>query len=130
MTAISTSKSCFLSKSNKSREECYAIAKSLSSSNDDMPMAIQGVNSYILRGGELVVQFRFTEVDFSVHNKAMETHGSKYVPLITCIQSKSFYVYTSLYHGKRYCEQGISSVTLLTRKNTIVDLVIFFVQRC
>jgi hypothetical protein len=89
---------------------------------------VQGANSYTLRGGKLVVQFRSAEVDLRVHNKAMEIHGSEYVPPITCIQSDPFYVYTSPYRGKSHCEQGISTITLSTRRNTIIDLATFFAQ--
>jgi hypothetical protein len=93
-------------------------------------MAVQGANSYTLRAGELVIQFRSVEVDLSVHNKAIEIHGSKYVPPITCVQLEPFYVYASPYRGKSHCEQGISSITLSTRENTVVDLATFFAQSC
>ena len=91
---------------------------------------MQGANSYTLRGGELIIRFRSVEVDLRVHDKATEIHGSEYVPPITCIQSDPFYVYTSPYRGKSHCEQGISSITLSTRRNTILDLATFFAQSC
>jgi hypothetical protein len=129
MTAAPSPGSRFLSQSCISKEECHVIAESLSS-DDVTPVAVQGAKSYTLRGGELIIQFRSAEVDLRVHNKAMEIHGNKYVPPITYLQSAPFYVYTSPYRGKSHCEQGISSITLSTRKNTVVDLATFFAQSC
>lgn len=83
-----------------------------------------------LLSGELVIQFRSVEVDLRVHNKATEISTSEYVPPITYIQLDPFYVYTSPYRGKSHCEQGISSITLSTRRNTILDLATFFAQSC
>jgi hypothetical protein len=123
-------KSRFLSKSGISKEECHVIAKSLTSSNDVIPTAVQGANSYTVRAGELVVQFRSAEVDLRIHNKAIEIHGSAYVPPIKYIQSDPFYVYTSPYRGKSHCEHGISNITLSIRRNTIIDLATFFAQSC
>jgi len=120
----------FLSKSGISKEECDVIAKSLSSSVDVIPTAIQGANSHTVGGGELVVQFRSAKVDLRVHNKAMEIHGSAYVPPITYVQSDPFYVYTSPYRGKSHSEHGISNITLSIRRNTIIDLATFFAQGC
>jgi hypothetical protein len=130
MAASPSPESGVLSKSGISKEGCHVIAKSMSPSNDVIPTAVQGANSYTVRAGELVVQFRSAEVDLRVHNKAMEIHGSAYVPPITCIQSDPFYVYTSPYRGKSHCEQGISNITLSIRRNTIIDLATFFVQSC
>lgn len=130
MSASPRPVSRFLSKSGISKEECDVIAKSLSSSIHVVPTAVQGANSYTVQGGELVVQFRSAEVDLRVHNKAMEIHGSAYVPPITYVQSDPFYVYTSPYRGKSHSEHGISNITLSIRRNTIIDLATFFAQSC
>jgi hypothetical protein len=130
MEAASCPGSRFLSKSGISREVCHTIAKSLSLADHVSPTPVQGTNSYTLRGGKLVVQFRSVPVDLRIHNKAMEVHGSRYVPPITCMQSEPFYVYTSPYRGKAHSEYGISNITLAVRKNTVVDLAIFLAQSC
>src|SRR5436305_7280993 len=130
MEAASFPESRFLTKSGISREVCHDIAKSLSSTDHVIPTPVQGANSYTLRVGDLVMQFRSAEVDLSIHNKAMKVHGSRYVPFIKCKQSKPFYVYTSPYRGKSHSEHGISSISFSIRKNTVIDLAIFFAQSC
>ena len=121
----------FLARFAMSREECHAVAKSLSSSDNITTLAVQGANSYSVRAGqELVVQFRTEPVDLRVQEQAMMIHGSKYIVPITLQQSQPVYVYSCPYRGKTYCEQGILRVSIVAQKITLADLGAFFAQSC
>ena len=69
----------FLVRAGIAKEECHAIAKSLTASDKVCPTPLQGGNSYSVRGGNTVVQFRAEPFDLRVHDKAMEIYGTKYV---------------------------------------------------
>jgi hypothetical protein len=110
------------------------MAQTLSNStsvNDIEPVPVQGANSYTVRAGkDLVIQFRLDPVDLHIQNLATDIHGTKYIVPLTLLQSDPFYVYSSPYRGKTYCEQGILKVTLTAQKRTLTDLGKFFAQSC
>jgi len=90
----------FLARAGISKEECHAITKSMTGSNDIFPVYYQIMQSYTMQGGAVVVQFREKPIDLEIHETAMEIHKAYVLP-ITCKQSELFYIYVTPYGGRR-----------------------------
>jgi Phosphotransferase enzyme family len=118
----------FLTRVGISKDECIAIAKSLTASEDIFPVYFQGMQSYTMQGGSVVVQFRREPIDLDIHDKAMAIHGA-YVPPITCKQTEPFYVYVTPYGGTPCCAKEFR-FNLDAQKNAIKDVAILLAQSC
>jgi hypothetical protein len=66
-----------------SKEECHTIAKSLTGSTHVFPVRFQGMQSYTMQGGAVVVQIRKEPLELETLERAMKIHQTYVLP-ITC----------------------------------------------
>ena len=118
----------FLARVGISKEECVVITKTLTGSNDTFPVHYQGMQSYTMQGGGVVVQFREEPIDLEIHEKAMKIHKAYVLP-ITCKQTEPCYVYVTPYGGRPCCAKEVR-VNQTAQRNALRDLAIFLAQSC
>jgi hypothetical protein len=118
----------FLARAGISKEECHAITKSLTGSNDVHPVRFQGMQSYTMQGGAVVVQFRKEPMELETHETAMKIH-KRYVLPITCKQTEPFYAYVAPYGGTPCCAKEFR-VNRAAQKTALQDLADFLAESC
>jgi hypothetical protein len=118
----------YLARVGISKEECHAIAKSLTGSTDVFPVRFQGFNSYTIQGGAVVVQIRMEPLELETLERAMKIHKT-YVLQTTCKQTEPFYVYVTPYGGRPCCAKEFR-VNRAAQKTALRDLAVFLAQSC
>jgi len=116
----------YLARVGISKEECHAIAKSLTGSTDVFPVRYQGFNSYTIQGGAVVVQIRKEPLELETLERAM---NKPYVLQTTCKQTEPFYVYVTPYGGRPSCAKEFR-VNRAAQKTALRDLAVFLAQSC
>lgn len=118
----------YLARVGISKEECHAIAKSLTGSTDVFPVRFQGMQSYTMQGGAVVVQIRKEPMELETLERAMKIHHTYVLP-ITCKQIEPFYVYVAPYGGRPCCAKEFR-VNRAAQKTALGDLGVFLAQSC